>query len=659
MLSTAPYWAETDSSGNVLNASGTLFAPVSQQQIPSKTVTTFDGAGRATMSSLLSYGATKYSTSTTYTGVDRVDVVPPMGGTPTTTLTNTIGKTASLIQYLSSGLSGPTETTNYSYDQRGSMTSMLDPAGNLWSWTFDTLGRNISATDPDTGYSTTTYDNAGRVTSTTDARNQTLVYTYNNLDPANRKLAEYSGSTSGAKLATWTYDTLSKGQLTSSSSYVGAAAYTESVTGYDVADKPTGESVTLPKATFAAGSAAGALAGTYTTALAYNSSEQLVSQTDPAEGGLGAESMFYDYDQFGDVTGLHGTDDYLNTALYNPLFQLDQYSSKGSAGTGGAGSSAASVFSTLSTDQGTGRLMDIQNVVKSGAGVFSTVADRTYTYDNAGDVTSETTTADGQLNDHQCFTYDSLQDLTAAWTSATGSCTATPPASGFGGSAPYSKTYTVEPATGNRTSSTLTTPSGAVTTATYTYPASGSAHPHAVSSVSTQTAGGAASSVSYSYDASGLTTVRPGQSITYDATGKPVSNTNTATGQAQISVFDASGNLLVVNDPTAGITAYLGDTQLHVAVGSQTVTATRTYTAGSIPVAERTTSAGVAGSTLNWLCVDAQNTASVEVNATTGAVTRRYQDPFGANRAGTIAPAWSSTNTYLNAPASPRPDSFN
>ena len=172
-----------------------------------------------------------------------------------------------------------------------------------------------------------------------------------------------------------------------------------------------------------------------------------------------------------------------------------------------------------------------------------------------------------------------------------------------------------------------------------------------MSSVSSQTAGGAASSVSYSYDASGSTTVRPGQSITYDATGKPVSNTNTATGQAQISVFDASGNLLVVNDPTAGITAYLGDTQLHVAVGSQTVTATRTYTAGSVPVAERTTSAGVAGSTLNWLCVDAQNTASVEVNATTGAVTRRYQDPFGANRAGTITPAWSSTNTYLNAPS--------
>ena len=480
------------------------------------------------------------------------------------------------------------------------MTSMMDPAGNKWSWTFDALGRNTSATDPDTGTSKTTYDAASRVLTTTDGRGQVLSYAYNNLDPANRKIAEYAGPTSAsATVATWTYDTLSKGKLTSSSSYVGTAAYTESVTGYDIADKPTGQSVTLPGGTFAAGSA-GALAGTYKTTLTYNSSEQLVTQSDQLEGGLAAESLNYDYDAFGNVTGLHGTDNYLNVALYNPLFQLVQYSSTTgrSSAAAGAGAGGASVFTTLSTDQGTGRLMDIRNTVKSPSGAFSTAADRAYTYDNAGEVLSESTSADGVATDRQCFSYDHLQDLTAAWTSGTGDCSAASmTAAASGGPAPYKSSYAVDPTTGNRTQATSTSTTGVVTTANYTYPAAGVARPHAVLSVTTQTGTVSSPPVTYAYDAAGDTTIRPGESITYDVTGKPTSNTTVATGKVQTSVYDAAGNLLLQNDPTTGVTAYLGDTQLHVAVGSSTVTATRTYTVNGIPVAERTTAAGVAGST--------------------------------------------------------------
>ena len=46
---------------------------------------------------------------------------------------------------------------------------------------------------------------------------------------------------------------------------------------------------------------------------------------------------------------------------------------------------------------------------------------------------------------------------------------------------------------------------------------------------------------------------------------------------------------------------------------------------------------GVSGSVVKWLATDAQNSASLEVDRVSGAVTRRYTDPFGNTR-GTAAP---------------------
>jgi RHS repeat-associated protein len=97
-------------------------------------------------------------------------------------------------------------------------------------------------------------------------------------------------------------------------------------------------------------------------------------------------------------------------------------------------------------------------------------------------------------------------------------------------------------------------------------------------------------------------------------------------------------------------TLYLGDTQLHVAPGSSTVTAVRTYSVNGTPIAERDTQAGVSGSVLDWLVTDQQNNTTAEVSSTTGAATRRYQDPYG-NAVGS-AVTWSSQNGFLNAPTS-------
>jgi YD repeat-containing protein len=76
----------------------------------------------------------------------------------------------------------------------------------------------------------------------TDSRSKVISYTY---DADGRRTAEYD-TTGGAlespstEVAAWTYDTLAKGQPTSSTSYSGGAAYTEAVTGYNAYEKPSG-----------------------------------------------------------------------------------------------------------------------------------------------------------------------------------------------------------------------------------------------------------------------------------------------------------------------------------------------------------------------------------------------------------------------------------
>jgi RHS repeat-associated protein len=217
----------------------------------------------------------------------------------------------------------------------------------------------------------------------------------------------------------------------------------------------------------------------------------------------------------------------------------------------------------------------------------------------------------------------------------------------IGGAAPYWTNYTVDPATGNRLSTTEnpTTVGGTSTTDTYSYLPAGGSTPHAVQSVSHVT-GGSTTTSSYGYDAAGNTTTRPGQSLTYDAEGK--TSSVTAGSATQSDVYDASGNLLLEKDSTAGTTLFLGATELHLAPGATTASAVRTYTSNGIPVAERSTVAGVSGSTLTWLGADAQGTVDLQMNVTTGAFGVRLQDPFGQAR-GASTTTWGDGHGFLNA----------
>jgi len=239
-------------------------------------------------------------------------------------------------------------------------------------------------------------------------------------------------------------------------------------------------------------------------------------------------------------------------------------------------------------------------------------------------------------------------NLTQAFTpTGSATCASPPSVSILGGPAPFWDTYSYDTATGNRTGTTVhaTTSSGTDATASYSYPTAGSTRPHAVRSVTGASALGAGA---YSYDSDGNLTAAPGQALTYNATGKLATDT-TASGTQQ-NIYSATGDLLLQVDPTNGASLYLGDVTLHQ-TGSGPISGVRTYTAGSgsIPVVERTATAGVTGSTLTWLFTDIDGSVDTQTVASTGATTQRYRDPFGGPLGSTSV--WADGNGYLNHPA--------
>jgi RHS repeat-associated protein len=594
---------------------GTTLLVPTDNQIAAQTVTLFDGSDRPIAAIFNSFGAEKWRTTTSYGG-DHTDVTPPAGGIATSTVTDGRGRTIQLRQYHGSTPSGAYDATTYTYNARGEAASVVDPAGNTWSYRYDARGRQTSATDPDKGTTTTTYDDADRVTSTVDARGQKLTYTY---DTLNRKTGEYTGTT---QLAGWTFDTLAKGQLTSSTRYLGANAYTTAVTGYDPQYRPTGTKVTIP-------ASEGALAGTYQFSSTYKPDGSVSTLTMPAAGGLPAEVLGYTYTDTGQLATLSGTDTYLTQAQYTRFGEPAVYT----LSTGGNIAQIGYYY-----DEATRRLTRTLDVRQTAP---STIADVNLTWDPAGNVTRQ---ADAASGDTQCYSYDYQRRLTQAWTPSTADCTAAPSTSGLGGPAPYWQSYTYD-TIGNRTQLVDHAANGDTTT-TYAYPAAGSAQPHTLSSTTT-TNGSGTRTVAYTYDDAGDTTTRPTatgtQTMSWDAEGHLATVTDTAgTGTASY-VYDADGARLVAHDST-GATLYLPGMEVHASTAG-TTSCTRYYTAGAATIAQRT------GTGVTWLMADRQGTGQVAVDAASQTVTERWQKPFGDPR-GTVS-TWVNPHGYVNGLTDP------
>lgn len=605
---------------------------VADSSVPAQYVYEYDGLGRTTVTALRVMGQEKWRTVTTH-APDRVDVDPPQGETPTTEILDAEGRTIELRQYKGSAPTGEYTATKYAYARNGLQQSTVDAAGNVWRDHFDLRNRVIKSEDPDKGVTTYTYDVLGNVTSATDARGRVLAYAY---DALGRRTAMHEGSTSGPKLAEWTYDTLpdgtsAKGLAVSATRYAGGHAYVTRVDSFDERYRPTSATQVIP-------AAEGALAGTYTIKPRYNLDGTISSIGYPAAGNLPAETVRTLYTDLGLPRQTRSS-----LAVY---VQDTLYSKRGEPLQERWGAEGSTVLHDYTYEEGTRRVLRHLTDRQTSSQVRQ--ADVNYTYDQAGNILriADTPPAGNAPSDVQCFAYDHLRRLTEAWTS-TNDCATGPSAGVIGGGAPYWHSYTYD-VTGGRLSETRHDAAGDVRS-TYAYPGHGPGRerPHAVRQVNTSGPTGTRLDV-YDYDQAGnLTTRRLGaveQRLEWDAEGNLAKVTEG--GKVTSFLYDADGNRLIRRDPS-GTTLYLGAMELTLPAGGTTVKATRYYGHGGETVAARTDDGR-----LHWLVPDHHGTAQLAIDAATLSVTRRRFDPFG-NVRGAPPSSWPTERAFIGATADP------
>ena len=619
--STQPYYTNAD-------IDTTLWV-ASDVDVPGLTRTEYDGAGRPTVQIYQAGAVEKWRTTLSHDG-DRVSVTPPAGGTPTTTITDARGQTVELRQFAASTPTGTYDATSYKYTPAGQLAAVTDPASNTWRYAYDLRGRQIRSEDPDKGATTYRYNNANQLASTTDARNVTLTNTY---DALGRKTGLYEGDTTGTKLAEWNYDTVlfSKGQLASTTRWVNGNPYTTTVEEYSGGYEPMGVTVSIPQVE-------GKLAGNYTWNAGYNLDGSLTGEAYAAGGGLTSETVNYVLDDWARLESSSGA--------YNGTVELVtdmRYTKYGEPEQIQLGDTGARTWLSYYYDDHTRRLH--RSVVDAEVS-HPMQTDAHYTYDPAGNVTSIADTPLDQAADVQCFRYDYLRRLTDAWTPGTGSwnkdagCSGDPTLTGLQGPAPYWHTYGYDK-TGNRLTETQHNTTGDVAR-TYIYPAPAGPQPHTLTSVTTDTSQGTTLDT-FGYDAAGNTTSRSlageDEVLRWDTEGHLASVTKDA--QATSFIYDTAGQRLIRKDPTS-VTLYLGKQELKLDRVTNTVSATRYYTAGS----DGPTIAARQGDRLTWLASDQQATNEVAVKSASPEASRRRQFPFGAPR-GEQPQQWPGERGFL------------
>ena len=622
----------------------TSLIAVAATAVNDRRINSYDGSGRLVQMSEYNGSTLTDSTQTVYGG-DRTTIIKRDAAgnvidTPVTTVSDARGNTTAKDQYTAapsvsgSVVSGGTsQATTTTFDALGHATKITDPDNNVWTYGYDLLGDKTTTTDPDTGTTKSTFDAAGNVTSTTDARGVSDNYTY---DALNRKTAEYTGSTtpgSGTKVASWSWDSLAAGKLTSSSTYNSTGTYTTAYLGYDSYGDNTGTEVVLP-------SGQTGLGGTYKTQNTYTSTGLMSTLTPANGGGLPVDSITFGYDGFGNATSDSGYDTYVSQVTYTPYDELSQVF------LGPKDSTYAAVM-TYGYDPQTRDTTDINLGDLQPA---PQVADTAYTY-NADRQTTKITDTEGPSGsspvDTQCFTYDSLNRLSEAW-SATDNCAADPATAGnatVGGPDAYWQSWTFD-ALGDRRSQTdhAVTSGGAASTTTTTYNYGVAGHAHAVASAQAGN-GSSTTTTTFQYDQAGDMTSGPAsaqgqsqnQTLTWNQDGK------LATAGATSYIYDADGNELIQAD-AGSTTLYLPGEQLTYTKATGATTGIRYYSFGGQTIAQSD------GTNLYWLDGDEHGTKTLAVNAfDQSQVIRQAVTPYGAAR-GAATGVWPNNRGFLGDP---------
>ncbi|MFJ5643693.1 RHS repeat domain-containing protein [Streptomyces sp. NPDC093223] len=614
-------------------------ATVEGGQAPMQVDTAYDGAGRAISAETKVKGLHKWTTTTVYQG-DRVIQTAPTGGQATSTLTNALGQTTETREYAAPQATGSYNHTRYAYTPAGQQKTITAHDTSAWSYTYDLFGRQLTATDPDKGTTTTQYNTLDQTDWTLDAENRKVLYKY---DILGRKTDQWqTAATDGNKLAHWDYDQVAKGQQDTATRYTNGTTgdtYVQKTTKFDNLYNPTTTSLTLPASDAFAQAGVGGTSRTLTFDTTYNAANLPSSISEPAVAGLPSEGITPAYDTLGNIKTLTGKTGYLLGTAYSELGDLTTLT----LGTDST-SSVPKAYLNYAYETGTRRLKrayitdDTHNYMPQ---------DLNYTQDEAGNVTSisDAATLSGTgKTDNQCFTYDGYRRLTEAWTPQTTDCTATGlTTAGLGGAAPYWSSYTYTTA-GQRDTETqhLTNQSTDYNYGTTT------GQPHPLNNTT------GAKSATYTYDKTGNTTHRTGstgtQTLAWNSEDRLVSTTE---GTKKTNyLYDAGGSLLSRNVTGDGESVlYLGDTEVHLTVKgtTKTLTGLRYYTAGGQTIAVRTATSGSSTTKLTFLANDPHGTASVALDSTTWAITKRYTTPFGTPR-DTTTVTWPDDKGFLGKP---------
>ncbi|MGW7169382.1 polymorphic toxin-type HINT domain-containing protein [Streptomyces sp. NPDC054884] len=635
------YETHADIFDNTSTPNGT-YTRAENGEAPTQAETVFDGAGRATSTSLYVFGVKKWTTATSYTG-DSVATTALEGGSAHRTITDVRGQTTETREYAStspadasfgSTVGAPYTHTKLTYGPDGQQETITGPDDVTWSYGYDLFGRQVTAVDPDKGSTTTEYDVLDRPVKSTDSRGKSILTAY---DELGRPTGTWENSkTDATQLTAFAYDAPLKGEPTSSTRYVGGksgAAYTQTVTAYDNLNRATATQLQLPASDpFVKAGAPSTLAfETY-----YNINGTLKAVKEPALGGLPSEGMEYRYDPLGHVTSIRGATGYLRDVDYSPLAQPNLLE----LGTGGTDSK--SFFVANNFEEGTGRLTR-SHVTDQTHGYM--LQDLNYTYDQTGNVTaiSDPTLLGGASSaDTQCFTYDGHQRMTEAWTPASQKCSDARSASSLSGPAPYWSSYTYNQA-GQRTSETVHKGTGDTKT-TYCY--ANTAQPHTLTGTTTKPTC-TAPERTYTYDKSGNTAVRPGasgaQTLAWSTEGQL--SKLTENGASTDYLYSPDGSLLIRNTQNGERVLYAGATELHLRANG-TMWAQRYYAAGDVTAAVRTNQSGT--NKLSYLTGDRHNTSSLALNPDANQTfTKRYTTPFGSDRGAPLYGPWPDDKGFL------------
>ena len=611
---------------------GSLFVATNEDDIPRYTETVHDGAERPTEVITSSRGRELWRTTSQDLG-DRQLVTPAEGAIPTTTIKDVRGQTVELRQHEGDGPDADYTALTYTHTPAGQLETVTDPAGNVWHHHYDLRGRKVRTDDPDRGTTTYVYDDADQLVSTTDARGETITHVY---DELGRKTAQYVGGTDGTLSASWTFDTVATGELSSATRYVDGKEFTTSIGSYDSLGRSTSTSIVIPDH-----EDLGALGGTYRFRTTYNSDGSIRTNSYPGMGGLPEEVVSYTYNEMGMATRVRGLTAaeslyYVNDTAYSKLGEVLQREFY----RGDGGISPKRTWSTRTYEPATNRLLSARVHHEIGHG---TLVEQHYSYDAAGNVLSirDEPTAVEQT-DVQCFDYDQMRRLTSEWSTKNrgeDACASGPSSDDVGGTSPYWYDYAYDEL-GNRTSETrhgVMTDSEVVNT--FHRPEAGEARPHAVTELDSSAEDDA---FTYAYDESGnmvsRNTARGAQTLEWNAEGQLVEVQSGANSTS--FVYDAEGERLLKDDGTS-VTLYLPGTEVSYHKNEFVFSSTRFYEHNDEVVASRS-SLG----TVHWIFSDHHKTGQLALDSVTGESVRRRYTAFGVDR-GTTGGTWPDSRGFV------------